>query len=369
MISPVEATSLLAIMRPKLPEALAIIPYLRRIDEARAYSNFGPLNTEFEERLAISYGAAEPVATTASNATVALTMALDAFSSPRGSLCIMPAWTFVASAHAAISAGLTPYFLDVDPATWALDAEATAAALASAPGDVGAVMPVSPFGLPLDIGAWEWFRRRTGIPVVIDAAAGFDTARPSSIPTVVSLHATKALGVGEGALVLSTDADFLRDMRARANFGFLGSREARTAAVNAKLSEYHAAVGLAALDEWPQARAEWLGVAAGYRQALTSNEFTLQPGFGESWVGSVCMLQLSEPNAAQAEKALTSVGVETRRWWGRGAHLHPATAGYPRTALPVTERLAEASLAAPFWRDLPSSAIETVALALQALNR
>ena len=55
------------------------------------------------------------------------------------------------------------------------------------------------------------------------------------------------------------------------NFGVYGSREARVPALNAKLSEYHAAVGHAALDQWQDARVEWLTMAARYRAALAGS--------------------------------------------------------------------------------------------------
>src|SRR5262249_50811428 len=149
------------------------------------------------------------------------------------------------------------WFLDVDPKTWALDPDKVADEVARAPAPVGAVMPVAPFGLPLDMGAWEAFRSQTGLAVVIDAAAAFDSLSPSAVTSVVSMNATKAFGIGEGGFVVSTDDAIRQTVRMRANFGFLGSREAQVAAFNAKLSEYQAAVGHAALDEWAPARADW----------------------------------------------------------------------------------------------------------------
>jgi hypothetical protein len=38
------------VMRPKLPSAERLAPYLRQIDEARFYSNFGPLVQRLEAR-------------------------------------------------------------------------------------------------------------------------------------------------------------------------------------------------------------------------------------------------------------------------------------------------------------------------------
>lgn len=353
-----------AVMRPKLPSASAIAPYLERIDASRTYSNFGPLNTALEERLSVRLGVDPGCVTTVSNATIGLALTLEALGARPGTLCAMPAWTFIASAHAAMIAGMTPYFVDVDRSTWSLDPAQTEKAITQAPGDVGAVMPVAPFGRPQDMAGWEAFRQRTGVPVVIDAAAGFDSVTASSIPSVVSLHATKALGLGEGGFVVCTDPDVITGVRRRSNFGFDSGRRAQMTATNGKLSEYHAAVGLAALDEWDVARAEWVAAAHRYRRALNTNALRLPPGFGEAWVGSACVLELARPEARRLEAAMTEAGVETRRWWGDGAHRHPATAHLAIQPLPVTDSLVEGTLAIPFYRDLSQEVVDKVASAL-----
>ncbi|MEA2977375.1 MAG: hypothetical protein QOF19_2895 [Alphaproteobacteria bacterium] len=349
-------------MRPKLPSASRLIPYLKSIDASRVYSNFGPLALSLEDRLAEHYRLNEGTVVTVANATLGLAIALAAQQPPPGSLCVLPAWTFVASAHAAVMAGLVPYFVDVDPETWALDPAMLYDEIAAAPALVGAVMPVMPFGLPLDLTAWETFRSRTGLAVVIDAAAGFDSLVPSTVPSVVSLHATKVLGTGEGGFVVNTDPAMTCAMRMRANFGFAGSRHAQATAFNAKLSEYHAAVGQAALDEWDQIRKEWSNTAKVYRRALgRSNQIRLQHGFGDTWVSSTCLLNFVQPVADRVEQSLADCGIETRRWWGTGAHEHPATASFPRTAVPATKALAQSTLAVPFYRDISAAEIGRVA--------
>lgn len=146
-------------------------------------------------------------------------------------------------------AGLVPHFVDVSPETWAMDAAAISNEIARAPASVGAVMPVAPFGRPIDVAPWDEFRGRTGLPVVIDAAAGFDAMQPGRTPVVVSLHATKIIGTGEGGFVMSTDAAPVRAVHVRANFGFEADRQARVPSTDAKMNEFHAAVGLAAFDE------------------------------------------------------------------------------------------------------------------------
>ncbi len=354
-------SDVLPIMRPRLPAAASLHPYLARIDQARVYSNFGPLSIELESRLAAHFQAADAAVTLAANATLALTLALEAQGARRGTLCVMPAWTFVASPQAAILAGLVPYFVDVECDTWALEPESMRAIAASAPGEIGAVMPVAPFGRPIDVHAWDRFRAASGVPVVIDAAAAFDTVVASATPSIVSLHATKVLGIGEGGFVLCNNIELIRGIRARMNFGFHGRREAVVEAFNGKLSEYHAAVGLAAMDTWVGDRADWLAIAAGYRQRLaTSRLARLQDGFGETWVSSVCVLDLGRADADRLEPRLAAAGIETRRWWGAGAHAHPSTAKWPRAPLPVTEALSASTLAVPMFRGMTAADVDRV---------
>ena len=94
------------IMRPKLPSAERLVPYLRTIDSSRVYSNFGPLAVSFEDRLAARFGLSGGTITTIANATLGLTLALTAQGARPGTLCVIPAWTFIASVHAAVMAGL-----------------------------------------------------------------------------------------------------------------------------------------------------------------------------------------------------------------------------------------------------------------------
>jgi len=342
-----------SVMRPKLPATERLMDYLRRIDHSRFYSNYGPLVCGLEERLAAHYRLSSANVTTVANATQGLTLALAAQGVKPGTLCAMPAWTFVASAHAAVNAGLVPYFLDVDAETWALDPAAVAEEIARAPGPIGAVMPIVPFGRPIDGTRWDAFRGNTGLPVVIDAAAGFDSLVPGPTPAVVSLHATKVLGTGEGGFVISTDAALVRRIRMASNFGIDANRRSIVAATNAKMSEYHAAVGHAGLDEWSEARREWMAVAGAYRTSVgASNLVRFQNGFGEAWVSSTCVLQMPDDAARRVEQALAEAGIETRRWWGMGTHAQPIMTQFPRTPLPVTETLAHTTLAMPFHRDL-----------------
>ena len=355
------------VARPSMPMAEALAPYLARMDEARWYSNFGPLLQEFEQRLTDRFAGPAFVAT-AANGTVALTLALQAMGARPGGFCAMPSWTFVASAHAVVQAGLVPWFVDVDPATWMLDPARLQAELADAPGQVAAALPVAAFGHVPDLSAWVRFRERTGIPVLLDAAAAFDALDAAPVPAMVSLHATKALGVGEGGFIVADDEALIAMIRELSTFGFRGSRESRRIATNAKLSEYAAAVGLAGLDGWPATRLRYGLAAQRLRIALTGQpDVVFQDGWGMDWVSSVCVVRLPDGTADAVAARLAAAGIETRRWWGAGCHLSPAFAAAPHGDLTATAALSGSTLGLPFAADLGLDEIDRVAEAFASV--
>lgn len=356
------------VARPRLVELSAALPYLRAIDDSRTYSNFGPLNTRFETELAARFGLDPGHVATCNNATSGLTMALQRAAAKGGRYCLMPAWTFAATAHAALAAGLTPYLTDVDPATWAMTPPIALAALAALPEGVAAVVPVAPFGLPLDAQAWDRFHAETGVEVVIDAAAGFDALTVGQAPAVVSLHATKILGIGEGGFVISRDADLIVDIRRRSNFGFDGSRDSSLIGCNGKLSEFGAAYGLAALDHWRLQRAQYQSVLGYYRAALAGlPDLSIAPGLGDDWMASTFNIEAPEAAILEIEARLSQAQIATRRWWGRGLHGHQAFRDLPGADLPVTARLAATTLGLPCWPGLPAAAIDEISAVVRAV--
>ncbi len=356
----------LMVARPFMPVAAAITPYLGRIDGSGWYSDFGPLLIEMERRLAARFE--HPVAlATVANGTQALTLALMASRAPQGTLCAVPSWTFVATLHAVVAAGMIPWMVDVDPVTWMMDPAVLQEQIPHAPGPVGAVIPVGAFGVVPDLAAWAKFRDETGLPVIADCAAAFDACVRADVPVMVSLHATKALGVGEGGFIASTDKALVQRIRETTTYGFRGTRVSLFPATNAKLSEYAAAVGMASLDAWPSTRLRYAAVARLLRMALVdAPQVVFQPGWGMSWVTSTCIVRLPEGSAERIEARLNAGGIDTRRWWGHGCHTSPAFANLPRTDLPVTDSLAGSVLGLPYYAQMSLGEVDRLASALIA---
>jgi dTDP-4-amino-4,6-dideoxygalactose transaminase len=360
-----DGPSRIPVMIPRLPSWETISRYGAQIDTNRWYSNFGPLVCEFERRLAERFGGDSGTVLTCANATLGITLTLQELMTSGSTACLLPSWTFVATAHAVSAAGLRPVFADVDPIDGQLTPSLAEQAIQRVP-EIGAVIVVGPFGMGVDVDDWLRFRSRSGVPVIIDAAAGFDTAKLSQIPTIVSLHATKALGCGEGGFVMSTDKDLVSRIVGRSNFGFMSRREAVLIGTNAKMSEYHAAVGLSALDEWPKTRATLMEIAKNYRNQLSACQWaSFQRGWGEDWISTTCNLKLApEFDSVRFCATLDKAGIDTRRWWGDGCHEQTAFANCTCCDLPATADLASRTVGLPFFQDLATSDIDRIYNAL-----
>jgi dTDP-4-amino-4,6-dideoxygalactose transaminase len=359
------------ILRPLLPTAKDIEPYIKRIDANRWYSNFGPLEQELRVRLADHFGVTSEHTITASSATSGIIAVLRGLNLPKDSYCLAPSWTFVATAAAGIAAEMTPYFLDVDETTWALDPEQVKAKIKDVKGVIGAVLAVAPFGKPIDIAAWDRFTAETSIPVVIDAASGFDCFRNATFgktAVVISMHATKVLGVGEGAVIISKDTALIRHVHEQTNFGYY-TRRIAIPGINSKMSEYTAAVAHAALDVWPERREQWLATMEACKKVLLPvvEKHKLLLWFPEDAVTTTCNVRLPTLTADRVISQLQVRGIKARQWWDKGCCVQPAYAKYPRFDLSVSDRLGASMVSLPFYVDIPHEHLAIVARTLDEI--
>jgi len=332
-----------------MPTRHEIAAWLERIDDARRYTNFGPLSHAFESALLQRFAPVPaPYLTTVANATLGLELALAALDLPRQSPVLVPAFTFVATATAIVRAGLVPVIADVDADSWLLTPQIAREALKTCA--VRATLPVAALGCTQPVSQWDGFTAETGIPVVIDAAPALDS-QPIGRTTaaVYSLHATKNIGVGEGGIVAAADRGFVARVRASSNFG-LEDGEVRHAGTNAKLSEYHCAVGLAMLRRWEERRAAKRKLLDEYRRGLDALRRPLfHQGGSELVISTVLAIRLPDLDVAALAERLRDKGIQTRRWYYPPLHGHRAFADAPRAgALANAERLGREILGLPF---------------------
>ena len=347
---------------PNLPQAHELMPRLLQIDARRVYTNFGPLVQEFETALGQALLAQTQAVTgqqpsvycvTLSSGTAALELTLMAMDLPTGSKVLLPSFTFAATALAVMRCGLIPVFSDVDEFTWQLTPAIAREAITRM--DFSLVLPVATFACPLDVLAWDRLTQETGVPVLIDAAAGFGNQTVGSkTPVCFSLHATKPFGVGEGGFMASGDSDLVALVRRLSNFGFDKGQVVR-AGTNAKLSEYAAAIGLTQLDRWAGLQAQRLQRWQHYASELKKLPgIALQAGFGPTAIPANVVVR--HERAEELRLQCAAAGIETRPWYCPPLHRQAAfrtlvtLSGDAQNELVQSQRLGQFTLGLP-WHD------------------
>jgi dTDP-4-amino-4,6-dideoxygalactose transaminase len=358
-------------LRPRLVELDAYAPLLAEMDRARQYTNFGPLNTRFEQRIVDEWMAGEGAASTVCNATLGLMLAISEMKRPGARYAVMPSFTFAATPLAAQWCGLEPYFVDVDPHEWVVDPRKLRLALDELGEDAAVVVPYATCGTHMELRPYEELVR-SGMPVVVDAAPCFGTSLDGRQfgtgfggAVVFSFHATKAFPIGEGGLVYSADSDFIRRLKVASNYCFDGGRESKGLGLNAKLSELGAAVGLATLDAFPALVERRKTLYRDYTRRLDASGlldegWTLQGVRGEA---AYQWLPLLAPDVAARDRLMRLAAernIELRRYFVPPCHEHAQFRDAPCGDLTMTDRLGDCVVSLPLWEDLTDEMIGRV---------
>lgn len=232
------------ITRSNLPDEAVFHELTASVFRARWFTNDGALVRQLEERLRLRLGVG--LCMTFCNGTMALQAALRALHLS-GEVITTP-FTFPATVHALAWLGLQPVFCDVDPNTYNLDVTHAADLVT---GETSALLPVHVFGNPCDVVGVEQLAAQKGLRVVYDAAHAFAVEhRGRSIGSwgdlsILSFHATKLFHTAEGGAVVAAAAEHFAALALLRNFGIVNEESVSGIGVNGKLSELHAALGLA----------------------------------------------------------------------------------------------------------------------------
>jgi len=324
---------------------------LREVWRSGQFSNFGPQVLMLEDKFAQKMKVDPSQVVSVTNATLGLTGALQ---TSRVTKWLVPSWTFAATVHAALMAGVEISLVDVAEETW------INRHIGSLEQDSGGLL-VLPFGSGLE--AFDWSDDDS---VVIDAAASIAAKLPSlsTLPKnssiVFSLHATKVLGVGEGGLAVFGSTEAATRFRQWTNFGFDGHRESKFVGSNAKMSEVVAALNLLQIEEWETIAGGWkVARSRMERMAKSVGLESFAPLQGENGPYFIAVFS-DELERNRVEKMLTECRVETRRWWGGGCHTMPAFQNLTREKLETTERIAAKYLGLPLFPGLQEDQVSQI---------
>jgi dTDP-4-amino-4,6-dideoxygalactose transaminase len=328
----------------------------------------GPKVAEFERRFAQAQQADFAVAV--SSCTTALHLSLVVAGVGAGDDVVVPSFSFIATANAAVYVGARPVFADVDVLTGNLTAETVEAALTD---NTTAVIVVDQGGVPVDLDAIRSVCDPRGVVVVEDAACGAGSTyrgRPVAAGAEIaawSFHPRKILTTGEGGMITTSRqewADRARKLREHAMSVSAADRHASLISppeeygevgYNYRMTDLQAAVGIVQLDKLPEVVRRRREIAATYTKAVDDIDglrAVTDPEHGTCNYQSF-WVEVEEDYPLDREGLLTAMaaaGISARRGI-MASHRQPAYAGLAAD-LPVTERLTDSTLILPVFHQM-----------------
>lgn len=369
----------LPLIAPNPPRLSDLPDELRRVEASGVFSNSGPQVRAFEADVTAQLFGGTGASLAVANATVGLMIAAReaAGLDPRpGTMALMPALTFAATAQAASWAGLTPLVADIDPDDWGTAAAVEERLLRQHGDRIGVLLPYATFGNAIDLDRYAWLQDRYGVGVVIDAASSLGTLDEAGrgfgagyrFATVFSMHATKTFAVAEGGLIHSADPERIERLRAMGNFGFQGSRSATLPGINAKLPEVLGVMARAKLDGFAGVCAHRAALEAAYRDTLTG--FTLQAVRGTRRAMQFMPVLLPAHLVPRREAIVAAMAADGI---GTGCYFSPHLGQQPWIAAtshveptPVADRVGDAMLSLPMTDAMTVADVATVVASLTA---
>jgi dTDP-4-amino-4,6-dideoxygalactose transaminase len=330
----------------------------------------GPEVESLERELCAQLGVTHAIAV--SSGTDALLLALMALGIKAGDEVVTTTFSFFATAGAIVRVGARPVLVDIDPATFNIDAAQVAAAITPR---TKAIMPVHLFGLGADMDPIMDVANRAGIPVIEDAAQAIGSSyRSRPLGTMgacgcFSFFPSKNLGAfGDAGLLTTEDAALADRARLLRTHGMKPKYYHHVVGANFRMDALQAAVlrvkapHLAAWTAGRQAN------AARYRRlfhdaGLDAVTLPFEPS-DRTHIFNQFVIRTADRDGLK--RHLDAEGIGNEIYYPVPFHLQPCFAdlGYRRGAFPHAERAADDSLAIPVYGELTADQQETVVSAI-----
>ncbi len=231
------------VTRSSMPPMEEYVEEIRSLWDSHWLTNNGEklkkLEAALKERLDVPYAALF------TNGHLALEALLKALGL-KGEVITTP-FTFASTTHAIVRAGLTPVFCDIREDDYTMDPAKVEALITPR---TCAILPVHVYGNLCDDGALSAIAKKHGLKLIYDAAHAFHVSRDGvsaarmGDAAMFSFHATKVFHTVEGGCVTTADPELNRRLEWERNYGIEDEETVLYPGGNAKMSEFHAAMGL-----------------------------------------------------------------------------------------------------------------------------
>lgn len=346
--------------------------FVTRALESGWVAPLGPEVDAFEREMSQRLGVQHALAL--NSGTAALHLAALLAGARPGRLVLLPTMTFAATVNAVLYTGATPVFVDSDPHDANIDVGLLEKAIGSLStnSDIAAIIAVDLFGRVASYDQLTALSRRTGVPVIEDAAEALGSQDARGRPAgsfgsaaALSFNGNKIMTTSGGGMLLSNDGEFIQHARklstqAREPVPWYEHREI---GYNYRLSNILAALGraqLLRLDSMIKRRRE----IRHYYQDILSHVPGVRLLGGDDFRNDNCWLTaIILPDHVQIDRLvsrLAAANIEARHLW-KPLHLQAAYSSYPRYITGVSEELFRHGIVLPSGSNLSDSQVDRVA--------
>lgn len=341
-----------------LPAFEKYTSYLKRAWDKAWVTNNGELVRELEERLKEYLGVKHLFFT--NNGTIVLQMALKVYNITKE--VITTPFSYVATTNALLWENCTPVFVDINTKTFCIDENRIEQHITQ---DTQAILATHVYGYPCAVEKLEELGQKYNLKIIYDGAHAFGcTYQDASLLSygdisTCSFHATKIFHSVEGGCIITNDDDTARQLMLYRQFGHIND-DYYSVGINAKNSEFHAAMGLCVLDDLPQIlelrkeRSQW------YDEGLKNLPIT-RPSFdSERFVYNHSYYPVvfsTEQVLLKVRKGLEEIGINSRRYFYPSLNRLPYHNG---NFCPVSENTSLKVLSLPLFHDLEKADLDRI---------
>jgi len=348
------------VTQPSLAPLNEFTDLLKGVWDRGILTHNGPLVQQLEKE--ISTKLELPNFLTVTNGTIAIQMAIKALEL-KGEIITTP-FTWVATISAIQWEGCTPVFCDIEADTLNIDPAKIEEKITD---KTVAIMPVHVFGNPCDVEVIEAVAKKHGLKVIYDAAHAIgSTYKGKSLLqygdiSATSLHATKLLNTAEGGGCITLDREINEKLKRIRFFGHNDQKEIVEEGFNGKMTEVHAALGLANLKYYDDVLIDRKHKYLQYKEKLSGLDFiTFQEiKLGESNYSYFPIIFESEERLLYVEKKLNSKQIYPRRYFYPSVNTFNFILDIS-TPQPISEDVAKRILCLPLYFNLTIGNIESI---------
>lgn len=311
-------------------------------------SSAGSYVDQFERQFASFIGT--KYATTTSNGTTALHLAVESLGIGPGDEVIMPDLTIISCPFAVMYAGATPVTVDVDSTTGNIDPTKIEAKITP---KTKAIMVVHLYGHPADMDAINNIAKKHRLFVIEDAAeahgAEYKGKKAGSLGDIAifSFYGNKIVTSGEGGMVVTNSKKFIDKARAIKNLAHTQGKRFhhQTIGYNYRLTNVQAAIGVGELKNIDKYLAKKRWMKDTYHKLLKDIPYLTLPSESKDvtnvyWMYNILITPDSPISRDALMKLLSKNRVQTRTYF------------YPLHAQPIIKKKAPQTGSYPVTNDL-----------------